>query len=300
MKYSLHPIPLLQTILLREFKKGKHLSSQESSEWSRKMYQLSLKLDMRDADNSRQPHDSNSSVSGEGGDENPIRFSRPTLSKAKSLLGGSWVSSRRLSESSPSPETPPLAIDTSPPLAKPPLAPSRGSTQMTIQTHPNSPPNELPLSRKQSSIQNQSNFPSNPTLSRTNASQISYQPSLVPSRGSQMSTLSPSEPLVQSQFSVQSLGDLPISGSPQPLISAPETVTGIGIGAGAGAGEVKKKKGFKKFLNVMKFKKQNSDSTIASNQSQSMPPPLQQSQEQQNKNTNIGILAPKESRKMIL
>jgi hypothetical protein len=282
MKYSIHSIPLIQTILLREFKKGKHLSAQESSEWSRRMYQLSLKLDMREAERE------NSTVSD--GDESPTRFSRPTLSKAKSLLGGSWTSSRRLGESPVPPEIS-FAIDASTPLTKPPLAPSRGS-QMTL------PSAELPL-RKQSSVQNQTlptNAPSNPPLAPSRVSQISTptNPSLTPSRGSQIGSLSPSEPLVQNQFSVQSLVDNTGQGSssPHPSIAS---------------GEVKKAKGLKKLLNAMKFKKRNSDSTIATNQSHVMPALNHQTSQQENINqgqgslpTQRGSLVPKESRKMIL
>ena len=269
MKYSLHPIPLIQSILLRDFKKGKHLSTNESSEWSRRMYQLSLKLDMREAEQD------NSTAS----DESPPRFSRPTLSKAKSLLGGNWTSSRRLGESPPPLEMP-LSIDTSTPPNKPPLAPSRGSQG-------NLPPAELVL-RKQPSVQNFNNLPSTQVLP--------ISASGIPSRGSQMGAISPSESLVQNQFSVQSIGE----NSGPSSSTHPSTVLG----------EAKKTKGLKKLFSAMKFKKRNSDSTIATNQSHMTPPPPQlplisQISEQENniiqsRGSQIGSLVPKENRKMIL
>jgi hypothetical protein len=123
MKYDLHPIALIQTIFLRESQKVKHLSAQESSEWSRRMYQLSLNLDQRENEDTPSVTD---------GDDSLPRFT-PTLTKAKSFLGGSWSSNRQSSEPSSVSQVP-LFIDTSTTsVKKPPFAPPReGQQQINI------------------------------------------------------------------------------------------------------------------------------------------------------------------------
>lgn len=110
-----------------------------------------------------------------------------------------------------------------------------------------------------------------------------------------MGAISPSESLVQNQISVQSIGD----NSGPSSSTHPSTVLG----------EVKKTKGLKKLFSAMKFKKRNSDSTIATNQSHVTPqlPLISQISEQENntsiiqsRGSQIGGLVPKENRKMIL
>lgn len=43
--YTFHTLPLIQLVLTREFAKGRRLSSAQSTEWSRRMYNMSLQLE---------------------------------------------------------------------------------------------------------------------------------------------------------------------------------------------------------------------------------------------------------------
>jgi hypothetical protein len=143
MKYDLHPIALIQTLLLRESQKGKHLSAQESSEWSRRMYQLSLTLDQRETDEMTTVTD----------DDDPPPLFSPTLTKAKSFLGGSWASNRRSSETT----VVSLPIESSSPTNKPaPLRPVNIPSTIPFESNSSSPP---PSPRRQISSESVVHIP---------------------------------------------------------------------------------------------------------------------------------------------
>lgn len=89
-------------------------------------------------------------TSDEDDEESPTRFGRPTLTKAKSLLGGNWSSSRRLSDSQSVTQPLPiselsLAVDTSTPVGKPPLVPSRSSQISMVSPPAHSPQSSTSL-----------------------------------------------------------------------------------------------------------------------------------------------------------
>ena len=48
VQYSLQPLPLAQLVISRAFATGRHLSAAQASEWSRRMFHISLQLEGKD------------------------------------------------------------------------------------------------------------------------------------------------------------------------------------------------------------------------------------------------------------
>lgn len=267
MRYQLHSILLIQSILHREFHKGMHLSSQSTSEWSRKMFQLSLELDKKEPSEKE-------SVSEIIDDNNsPLKFTRPTLNKARSLLGGNWTSTRRFSvdnndndennnNQSKSGDIP-LSVDILP-STRPQLAPTKSFrndsmiSQITIPSGIDSVPPSIPLPPQTTTTT---------TTTTTPISQLSLPPSSLPILSSS-----------QSQTTNNNY-DTNIANN---SVDQSSTL------------QEKKKKGFGKLMTVLKFSKKKSDLTSGNNNSIDI-----KSQNNDSSNT-VQSAVTKETRKMLL